>query len=330
LNKYKHSVLLNKKANNLYLPKSISSYKEYYKLYAAQTINRKYLWKYVGKVKKSDNYLKYSNLEKNKKYYIFISYENQAKSLKVELVFGEKSCVDTLSIMLVTPVISGVMPLAAPVGYYINRDYTGLSLWAVNSSPYFYITYRGVTNPIYKLRDDNENISRKNKADFYFAYYQMLFGGISLFADATSKYALKNSETYSGLNSFMGNSYTAVYLSFISGGAGHFYRGSRAWGYFYYHLSNSLLYSTIYCFNSDETYNSSTGSYEEESVDKKRAFTLLGIYSALKIVEIIHVLLTDENISVGTEYVSQYYFAPTFYSTNDNKNNYGVMCTFTF
>lgn len=338
MEKYQSAVFFEKKNNKLITKESVRDGK--YILYKITYNDKKTdssYYKTVSKISIKDNKTGVKFQDDSSSYFVLKSFKHKSKFLdefyygrKKELVFSSESCMDTFYTMICTPIISSIMPIAAPVGYYINRDYKGLSLWAINYSPYLYLTYQGATNRVSQIRDDKKNISREDKANYYFSLYQIYFGGVSLFADAASRYAMSRASAYNGIQPYMGNNYTAVYLSLISGGAGHFYRGQRAWGYFYYHLDNILLYSTIYMFSQEEKYDSVRGKYVKEDIDKKRAYTMLGVTAFVKLIEVIHVIYSKDQIYSGETYTQNYFIEPTMYLSNANDVNYGLKVNYKF
>ncbi len=97
----------------------------------------------------------------------------------------------------------------------------------------------------------------------------------------------------------MGSGLTAAYLSLISGGGGHFYRGYRGWGYLYFHLNNALIYYTMREFSSDMRYDEASDSYQKDDINSRRAYMLLGALGVLKTVEILHAVLLKDRIRNG-------------------------------
>jgi hypothetical protein len=108
----------------------------------------------------------------------------------------------------------------------------------------------------------------------------------------------------------LGKAFSAVYLSLVSGGGGHFYRGYRLSGYIYFHLNNILLYSVIKEFSPTEKYNAASGSYKKDDIDRKKAYSYLGIFSLVKAVEITHALLRKDKISNGELLENDFSFEP--------------------
>ena len=265
--------------------------------------------------------------------FILYSYKDQASFLKdfhegrkKEIIFDQPSIEKTLYKVIFTPTASMSMPLAAPFfGYYANNDWSGLGLWALNSSPYLYLEYKGLD---YHFNISEKKLSRQELTQKRFAYYFLFMGGTSLFVDAFAHQYLKEAASYQQKKPIMGSSFSAGYLSLISGGGGLFYRGYRNWGYFYFHLNNILLYLAIREFTPKRTYNAATNTVSEKKIDKKKAYSLAGSYALLKIVEISHAVLVNDNIKSSQLLKEEYSFSPTFYLDENYKINYGLQYSY--
>lgn len=247
---------------------------------------------------------------------------------KHEIVFPKKSFYDTLYVALITPFASAMMPVASPfLGYYMNNDWSGLGLWMVNAPPYLYMEARGFINSPSKLREKKENISRDDKAINYFAWYMAAAGGLPLFIDSYAHTYLEQASYYTGDTRLLGNNATAVYLSLVSNGGGMFYRGNRPWGYFYFHLNNILLYSTLREFAKPEKYNPSTEHYEKGSSGKRKKM-FCSVLAISKITEILHTAFTPDNIRNG-EIIDEYVLPSPLLTIDDNNNpQYGITVSF--
>ena len=239
---------------------------------------------------------------------IFVTHEKEAIFLsefyygrKREIVLGSTHVEDTLFTMLLTAPSAALMPVAAPVlGYYRFGDWAGLGLWTINAAPYLFIEGRGIFNDPDDERKHHARISSGLRAERAFAWYFGLAGGAALFVDAFSHTYLKEASDYHGKQEYMGNRATAIYLSLVSGGGGHFYTGHRFWGYTYFHLTNALMYWTLRAMLPGQHYNNSTHSYQTDSINRRNAallFTSLGI---VKTVEIIHLLYQRDAIDNGS------------------------------
>ena len=239
---------------------------------------------------------------------IFIDHRKEADFLsdfyygrKREIVLGTPDIEDTLLTVVLTAPASASMPLAAPVlGYYRSGDWTGLGLWAVNAAPWLFLEGRGFFNRPGSLRDEHRKVPSSVRTGYVFAWYFGVAGGVSLFVDAFSHSYLREASDYNGKKMFMGNRATAIYLSLVSGGGGHFYKGHRMWGYLYFHLNNILMYGTIMSFLPEQHYDSSTGKYHSDSINTRNAILFCTALGIAKTVEIIHLLYQKDNIDNGT------------------------------
>jgi|GEM_PF-287393 len=288
----------------------------------------------IGRIEISDNVIvsRESDLPHREGDFILISFEKTSRFLenfyrgrKKEIVLEAPSFSDTLYTVLFTVPASATMPVVAPlIGYYHYRDFTGLSLWAVNVAPYLYIEYDGLTDRPGERRDRNKNISRRDATHYYFGWYMLLFGGMSLFVDAFSHRYLSQAANYQEPQPLMGNDFTAAYLALVCGGGGHFYRGHRAWGYLYFHVDNILLYLTIRALVREERYSAETGAYERSSIDRRRAYMLLGVLGLVKICEITHAVLIGDTIRNGTRLEEELSLKPVLYLDEEENAVWGV------
>jgi len=265
--------------------------------------------------------------------YILVQYTAEAERIalyyserKREIVFQESSFYDTLFIMLTTPVASFTMPVAAPVfGYYTYGDWTGLGLWSINAAPYLYMEVRGFLNSPENLKEKKRDISRDDAAMNVFAWYMALAGGMSLFMDAYSHQYLQKSSLFIGRQNFLGNDLTAGYLALVSNGGGHFYKGHRGWGYFYFHLNNALLYMTLREYSRPETYNEISGNYIKGDRNTEKAILYGTALAVCKVIEITHTVLSGTEISCGG--VTEEYSIPEpFFSIDDRGDPVYGLC----
>jgi hypothetical protein len=220
---------------------------------------------------------------------------------KRELVLPSQSWERIPYALVVTPLLSATMMLTAPVGYYAEADSRGLGLWALNTAPYTWTMVRGLTDRLPQAEENHEDISRRQSADYYFGLYYLFAGGVSLFTDAAAGYGLRRAANYQGRQEFLGDNYTASVLTLAGGGAGHFYKGYRGWGYFYFHLNNALIYSGLYLWSGDLRYNQATDSYQRTRSQGREALYCFGALGVLKTVELVHMLLLPVHIENGTE-----------------------------
>lgn len=215
---------------------------------------------------------------------------------KREIVFERPSLDASLYAVLFSAPASVSMPVMAPLGYYAYGDYMGLSLWAVNSAPYLYLGGAGLLHRPKTFRRDRRDVPRSAVSRYNFGIYMALIGGLPLFVDAFAHQYLSEASRYDGVQPVVGNTMTAAYLALVSGGGGHFYRGSRFWGYVYFHLDNLLVYGILHEFARGERYNPSTGKYAAGKNSRDAAYTLLGILGAVKITEIVHAVTMADRI----------------------------------
>ncbi len=250
---------------------------------------------------------------------------------KRELVFTAPNSNDTLLMMLYTVPGSLTMPLVSPfLGYLAHQDYAGLALWSANFVPYLYLEIKGIQGRPQLIESAHRDISSTELARYRFSLYMLLCGNMALFVDAFASHNLYLAANYQGVQRYLGNTATAAYLSLVSGGGGHFYRGWRAWGYAYFHANNALLYYTIKEFSPSRNYNEITGQYEASSMNTTRAFSLLAAYCGFKIVEIIHAAMLPDRIQNGTVEETTIIVHP-FFSLHENRETlYGAAFTMRF
>ncbi|HOO70198.1 MAG TPA: hypothetical protein PK926_00435 [Spirochaetota bacterium] len=248
---------------------------------------------------------------------------------KKEIIFNQQKYTDVLYMLLLTGPASALMPVVSPLfGYYRTADWTGLALWGLNLAPYLYLEINGFVNYPDQFRHHKKNISRQVMTQWHFAWYFAFAGGVSLFVDAFAHDYLKTASNYAEKKSFMGNPLCAGYFALVSGGAGHFYRGHRFWGYFYFHLNNALLYLLINEFSPGERYDARRGRYVKEGINETRAYVYTGLFCALKIVEVVHAVLIKDNIR-GGDVIEETTFEPLLYP-DDEGLNVGIQCNYRF
>lgn len=296
----------------------------------------------IGKVRIEKNRVHIETLSVNtlsNNDFILVSHKAKAQFIrnfyygrKHEIVFDKPNISDTVYILLFTVPASASMPLLAPtVGYYQNSDYRGLAFWMLNASPYLYIQYDGWTNRPEELRNSGESINKRNLTNYYFGWYMTLCGGMALFVDAFSHQYIAQAANYQRSQSLMGNSLTAAYLSTISGGGGHFYRGYRAWGYLYFHINNILIYYAIQNLVKEEKYDATTNTYSEGEANTKRAWSILGVLALVKTIEVIHVVFTRDNIRNGIISANNDFdLQPRIFIDEEKRFSYGAQCTYKF
>lgn len=249
---------------------------------------------------------------------------------KKAVVFKQSGYVEALYALLITGPASAAMPILAPtLGYYRSGDWTGLTLWVFNATPYLYLEFNGISNYYVNYYKKKRTITSDVRAQLYFGWYMLCAGGSSLFVDSLAHTFLEKAANYQGTQSFMGNALTAGYLALISGGGGHFYRGHRLWGYLYYHADNLLLYFTLREFCPKKSYNKLTGTYFTGKINKTRAYSLLSAAGAVKIAEIIHAVLIRDTIRNGTIIDERYSIEPVMYADENNSDmNLGLQYSY--
>ena len=250
---------------------------------------------------------------------------------KKEIVFDDISYSDSLFMILFSAPSSALMPVFAPFGYYGADDYTGLFLWAVNAIPYLYYEYKGLNNRPSEYREKKRNVSKAIVTRYYFGISMLLFGGTSLFVDAFSHQHLNNASNYQGKYPLMGNNLSVAYLSLIGGGGGHFFRGYRYWGYFYFHIDNILLYFTLREFAKGERYDVDSDSYKKQNrINKTRGYALIGLLGIVRIIEITHSLLLRDNIRNGRITDTDFVFEPHLCPDSEDGFVIGAKYTYKF
>ena len=272
------------------------------------------------------------------KSFILLPFKDKSESInlyyttrKKEILFPKTSIYDTITMTAIIPFASATMPFTAPfIGYFGNSDWEGLGLWMVNAPPYLYMEARGFINSPEKLKEKNQDITRDDRAMNYFAWYMLVAGGMPLFIDAYAGSYLHQASYFTGNTEYLGNTATAAMLSLTSNGAGHFYRGERYWGYFYFHLNNVLLYMTMREFSAPESYDEASGTYTKGSTDKNRRIAFCSLFAISKTIEVIHAIIGKENLTSGD--VTDEYIIPEPLFTLDDKGDpvYGVSLTLKF
>ncbi|MBN2077401.1 MAG: hypothetical protein JW838_00450 [Spirochaetes bacterium] len=252
--------------------------------------------------------------------------ESMQYGRKREIVLRPVSAAETVYALLLAAPAGAVMPIIAPTaGYYRNRDWAGLGLWALNVAPYLYLEIDGLTTYWADYHKRKRSVPREVRARYHFGLYMLSAGGVSLFADAFAHGMLRDAANYlKARPPLLGNPATAGLLALIGGGAGHFYRGRRAWGYCYYHVDNILLYFTLREFSPGRTFNPITRSFSTGKINKTRAFSLLSVAGAIRIAEIVHAVLIRDSILNGKIIREGHSIEPILYSTADAMPVFGI------
>jgi len=232
------------------------------------------------------------------------------RARKEEAVFQNPGYSDAIMAALFSVPASASMPLMAPLGYYRYGDFEGLCLWAANAAPWLYLEASGLLRRPSELRKDRRDVPRETSARYTFALYMLGIGGVPLFVDAFAHRYLHDASLYGGAQPVVGGEPTAVFLSVVSGGGGHFYKGHRYWGYLYFHLNNALVYSVLREYSYSWRYNAGTDSYRKSREDEGRLRLYLGALGAVKVIEVAHVLLIGHSISAGRVTEERFSVAP--------------------
>lgn len=219
---------------------------------------------------------------------------------KREMIFGKPTAGGPASMFFLTGPASAVMPLLAPIlGYYWNSDWQGLMLWTPSVAPYLYLEINGLSTYFKNYYRKKRDIPREARAQFYFGMYFLCGGGFPLFVDAFSYASIENARSFKSASGLMGNPYTAGYLALVGGGAAHFYRGKRWWGYLYFHLDNALLYLTLREFLPPQRYLGYGLKFQTGTINKTRAYAFLGAACAVRAAEFIHSFFITDDIRNG-------------------------------
>jgi hypothetical protein len=269
---------------------------------------------------------------------IFVDFKKRGAILKKayyqrkkDIVFKKPSATDTLFKVLFTGPASALMPIVAPFfGYYRNGDWYGLSLWALNVTPYLYFEINGLTRYFRDYYKKKRSVPWQIRTDYHFALYMVSVGGFSLFIDSFAYAFIKRATNYQGIQRFMGNSFSAGYLALVSGGAGHFYRGYRLWGYLYFHVDNLLMYFTLREFSPTLKYNRLTDSFSKGKINKTRAYTLLSVACLVKVGEVIHAVLLKDNIDSGKPLKEGFAIEPIIVMETDDSTTFGLQYSYHF
>jgi hypothetical protein len=242
--------------------------------------------------------------------------ENFYYGRKREIVFTEVSVMDTFFTALFTVPASASMPIASPLlGYYRNNDWNGLTLWALNGSPWIYMEARGLMNAPEDIKKEKNSMTRDDAALNNFGWYMLLVGGMPLFVDSYASGYLNSAANYQGTQPLMGNPYTAAFLSFTGGGGGYFYRGNRTMGYISFHLHNLLTYFAIRDFSAEENYDTASGRWIKGDTNPDRGKVLLAVIAGLRIFEAVHSGLMKDSIMNGTVEEGTFSFVPGLMET---------------
>lgn len=262
--------------------------------------------------KQYDTYGKafYTPIDKfiSKNSYYVKNYKNKSNDLntrfyinKKKLIFQGNNLETNFFTALSTPLLSTITPISAPFSYISNNDYSSLGLFIANSSPYYYIASQTYLRYPPSMIKNNQNISKLDNTFYYFTLYHTFSGGISFFIDSTATYALHEAGQYNSKIPYIGDEHLAIYFSIISGGGGHFYKGHRFKGILYYHLNNLTLLSGLYFISEKMSYSNSEQKYHSSGKDIKKASLCFSAFVILKTIEVIDIINTPFNTSLGKE-----------------------------
>jgi hypothetical protein len=249
---------------------------------------------------------------------------------KHEAVFKKPEFKETIYALLLTGPASATMPIISPLlGYYRGNDWQGLALWTFNLAPYLYLELNGMSNYWANYYKKKKTVPRDVQAQYYFGLYMLCAGGASLFTDSFAHTMLKNAADFQGgPQSMLGNSVTAGYLALIAGGAGHFSRGDRLWGYLYYHADNLLLYFMIREFCPEKKFMPLTRTFSTAKINPGRAYSLLAATCAVKIAEVVHAIFARDRIENGELLDEGYTLEPVLYAGDDAGLRLGLQCSY--
>lgn len=250
---------------------------------------------------------------------------------KREMVFRPSSLSETVYAALLAGPASAVMPLAAPIaGYYRSNDWGGAALWFFNTAPYLYLEISGLADYFSNYYKKKRTIPADARGRFVFGWYFMCAGGVSLMVDSLAYGMIQKAADYQGVQPFLGNPVTAGFLALIAGGAGHFYRGLRLWGYLYFHTDNMLLYFTIREFTPAKRFNIFTQRFETARIVKPRAYSLLAAALAVKAGEVIHAVLARDTIMGGTTIEQGFSVEPVCFTDETAGQVWGIQAAWRF
>ena len=268
---------------------------------------------------------------------VLIDFKKEAEAIqqfyygrKQEIVFNKAAWEDSCSLIAFTIPASATMPVVVPFfGYYANEDYEGLLLWIGNVVPYTGMQMWGLTHKPDTMKKHHEDISRHDRALYYFGWYMLFVGGMPSFVDSFSHSYLEQARYYKGKVSTMGDKKNEVYLSLLGGGSGMFYKGYRAWGYWYFHITNLCVYGLLYNYARPSEWDSAHNRYIKHDANKSASYAFLSLLSVIKIVEMIHTLSVPYTISVVEQDDSRIEVLPVF-AVDDYEKITGIACAMHF
>jgi hypothetical protein len=184
--------------------------------------------------------------------FILSEYSGESRSIseyidgrKREIVFARGSYEEPFFAPLLIPILSLSAPVSLPIGYYQHSDYWGMTLWVLNASPWWYLSWKGIDGHPLRLWDAVDKPSRQSSRDARFALYTAVLGNGALVIDMFAHDMLGGAARYESQAHYAGNDTTAAILALLTPGGGQFYRGNRLLGYGYYQLDNTLTYMML-------------------------------------------------------------------------------------
>lgn len=220
---------------------------------------------------------------------------------KKEIVCEPRKFEHSLFSIPIIPFLSVSSPISIPAGYYMNSDYHGLAISVVNSSPWWYFSWKGLGGKISNLKNAGSELKRHDDGKYLFALYTAAFGSCGYVIDMMAQDSLKKAGSYRERVPYICNDFTAVTLSLLVPGGGMFYRGNRLWGSIYYQIDNGLAYVTIRNI--------------AERKNNKTAYCLSALI-AVKAIEVIHSSFMRDEIFTG-EFTGNSIILPTIEAEND-------------
>jgi hypothetical protein len=239
------------------------------------------------------------------------------------MVFPAASDVFQSRVLFFIPALSVLSPVALPLGYYRNGDYSGLLFSTAAASPWVVTTYRSLTNA---YLDKDSHLDARERGGRNFGLYWLFCGNASLVVDMYA-YQTLHSVSYFSQGEYLGKTSSAIILSVLTPGGGMFYRGERLYGHLYYQADNFLIYKTLCAFSSSNEYDPGTGRYVTKSPDRRKAYMWLSGLIAVKAVEIVHTIFTRDRIQIDSNY-SSLEFVPLFEYDRTMRVGAGLACRF--
>lgn len=247
---------------------------------------------------------------------------------KTELVFSDASVEQRAFLMLSTPLFSLVSPIIVPFSYLGQNDYSAFGIWALNSAPYYYMASQTFLRHPMSYRDYGGETKKLYKAGYCFSIYYLFAGSMPFLIDSIANPYLDSSSIYKKSPYFIGDEFSAVWFSLVSGGGGHFYKGYRLKGYLFFHLHNILLYSTLYNLMTNEIYDEKTGNYTHSGKKYNYAIISISSFAVIKIIEIIDLKRLPFDVEMGQE--DNIYFSLNAFPKEDGIESFSFSVGYKF